>query len=103
VLVAWLYNSTSGNLLVALLWHTMNNLALALFPTIDLVPGADPRGFVVQAVLYVLTAAVVLIWGLRTLRHQGISSADRPLVPVQVHATGTAVCAARNAPGWSVD
>ena len=103
VLVTGLYNRTGRNLLVALLWHTMTNLALALFPTIDLVPGADPRGFVVQTVLYVLTAAVVLIWGLRTLRHQGISSADRPLVPVRVHATGTAVCAARNAPGWSVD
>jgi membrane protease YdiL (CAAX protease family) len=72
VLVTWLYNSTGRNLLVALLWHTMNNLALALFPTLDLVSDADPRGFIVQAVLYVLTAAaVVLIWGPRTLSHRG--------------------------------
>src|SRR5215470_3175396 len=37
VLVTWLYNSTGRNLLVALLWHAMNNLSLALFPTIELV------------------------------------------------------------------
>jgi Sodium/calcium exchanger protein len=82
VLVTWLYNSTGRNLLVALLWHTMSNLALALFPTVDLVSGADPRGFGVQAVLYLLTAAaVVRIWGPRTLSHRGGAAGARARLP----------------------
>jgi hypothetical protein len=80
--VTRLYNSTGGKLLVALLWHTMNNLSLALFPTIDVVPGADPRGFFLPAVLYVLAAAIVVAaWGPRMLSHHGGTPRTRDLAP----------------------
>jgi hypothetical protein len=82
VLVAWLYTSPARNLLAALLWQAMNTVAFALFPTIDLVPGADPRGFVLQATLYVLAAAIVVAtWCPRTLTSRAESAGPPDLMP----------------------
>jgi membrane protease YdiL (CAAX protease family) len=57
VLFTWLYNNTGGNLLVALLFHTMINLSIALFPPIE------QNAFLYLTVLYVVVALLVtLIW-----------------------------------------
>ena len=66
VLFTWLYNNTGGNLLVALLFHTMINLSIALFPPIE------PQTFLYLTALYVVAALLVtLIWGPQGLsRHR---------------------------------
>lgn len=68
VLMTWLYNNTDGNLLIALLFHTMINLSIALFPPVDLAQGGDVQTFIYLMALYVLAALlVVLRWGPQTL------------------------------------
>jgi membrane protease YdiL (CAAX protease family) len=57
VLFTWLYNNTGGNLLVALLFHAMINLSIALFPPIE------QQTFLYLMALYVVAALLVtLIW-----------------------------------------
>ena len=57
VLFTWLYNNTGGNLLVALLFHTMINFSIALFPP------TEQQTFLYLAALYVVAALLVtLIW-----------------------------------------
>lgn len=64
VLMTWLYNNTGRDLLVALLFHTMINLSIALFPPLELVRGGDQRGFFFFTGVYVIAAALmVLVWG----------------------------------------
>lgn len=65
VLFTWLYNNTGGNLLVALLFHTMINLSIALFPPIE------QQTFLYLTALYVVAALLVtLIWRPQSLsRH----------------------------------
>jgi len=53
VLITWIYNSTGGNLLAVMLFHTMANLAIALFPLVE----AD---YYYLAILTVIAAAVVV-------------------------------------------
>lgn len=68
ILFTWIYNNTNNNLLTALLFHTMFNLSIQLFPPMEL-NGGDARGFYILTALYVLVAAVVvLVWGAHTLR-----------------------------------
>lgn len=68
ILMSWVYNNTGGKLLTALLFHTMFNLSIALFPPMNQ-QGGDTRGFILLALVYMCTAAaVVLIWGAHSLR-----------------------------------
>jgi uncharacterized protein len=76
VLITWLYNNTGRNLLVALLFHTMVNLSIALFPPVNLVQGGYTRAFIWLALLYVIAALlVVLYWGAQTLTRRGDATA----------------------------
>jgi membrane protease YdiL (CAAX protease family) len=63
MLFTWMYNNTNGNLLAALLFHTMLNLANAIFPPLDLRPGGDQTAFLYATVLYVLFAGIVAASG----------------------------------------
>jgi uncharacterized protein len=58
VLFTWMHIHTGGNLLAALLFHTMLNLANAIFPPLNLSPGGDPSPFIYVTVLYLILAAV---------------------------------------------
>ncbi len=74
VLMTWVYNNTGGNLLAALLFHTMANLSNALFPTFELTSGGSQQAYYFLAALTVITASlVVAVWGPQQLRRQGTS------------------------------
>ena len=61
ILITWLYNNTSGNLLVAMLFHAMSNLSIQVFPVVS---GVDQSAFIYLAILHMIAAAfVVLVWG----------------------------------------
>jgi membrane protease YdiL (CAAX protease family) len=78
VLFTWMYNHTNGNLLAALLFHTMLNLANAIFPPFAQRPGADQTAFVYVTVIYVLIAAGVTAYaGAQRL----VKPAQRVLTP----------------------
>jgi membrane protease YdiL (CAAX protease family) len=71
ILMTWIYNNTGGNLLAALLFHTMANLANALFPTFELAPAGNQQAYYYLAILTVIAAAlVVMIWGPQHLKRQ---------------------------------
>jgi uncharacterized protein len=78
VLMTWVYNNTGGNLLAALLFHTMANMANTLFPTFELTPGASQIGYYYLAILTVIAAAVVVVfWGRqRLMREDSTQVAD---------------------------
>ena len=63
------HNNTNGNILVALLFHTMGNLSYgALFPIVEMKHGGDQRGFIYFIILYaIISMIVVLIWGYKKL------------------------------------
>ena len=64
VLYAWMYNSTNGSLLIAMLAHTGHNLAASFIPT----PPNSAR-LLINAIAYFLVATlVVLVTDWRTLR-----------------------------------
>lgn len=68
VLFTWMYNHTNGNLLAALLFHTMLNLANAIFPPLDLRPGGDQTAFICLTVMYATAAGIVTaIYGAKRL------------------------------------
>jgi len=71
ILMTWVYNNTDGNLLAALLFHTMANLANALFPTFELRPGGNQQAYYYLAALTVIVALfVVWKWGSQHLSRQ---------------------------------
>ena len=61
VLMTCLYNNTGGSLFGALVFHTMINLSIALFPPVELTSGGSAQGYLVLTALYVLTAAIVAV------------------------------------------
>ena len=89
VLITWVYNSTNRNLLVALLFHAMINLSIAVFPPIDPAVGANPRALIYLAALYVVAAtAVVAIWGPATLSGSLMRSSDQTPQPKRDRSEG---------------
>jgi len=68
ILFTLFHNNTNGNILVALLFHTMGNLSYALFPIVEMKHGGDQRGFIYFIILYaIISMIVVLIWGYKKL------------------------------------
>jgi membrane protease YdiL (CAAX protease family) len=57
VIYAWMYNSTDGSLLIAMLAHLGHNLAASLIPA----AGDGGRQHLVNALAYLLTAVVVVV------------------------------------------
>lgn len=79
IIYAWMYNSTDGSLLIAMLAHLGHNLAASLIPT----PADGGRQHLTIALGYLIVAIiVVLMTKPRTLRR-----AESPLTP---SATGRA-------------
>jgi len=68
ILFTLFHNNTNGNILAALLFHTMGNLSYALFPIVEMKHNGDQRGFMIFAVLYAaISVIVVWIWGYERL------------------------------------
>jgi uncharacterized protein len=68
VLLTWLYNNTYSNLLVAMLFHTMVNLALALFPLIETKRGSSQTAFIYLTLFTAVVAGFVTMrWGANRL------------------------------------
>ena len=64
ILIVWIYNNTGRSVFGAILFHAMLNLStLVLFP----VYGSYYDPFVADALLAVVAAVVVFVWGPRTL------------------------------------
>jgi membrane protease YdiL (CAAX protease family) len=59
VLFTWLYNNTRGSILAALLFHTMFNLSLYLFPTL----GSDRATLYLFGLLFIGVIVILIVWG----------------------------------------
>jgi membrane protease YdiL (CAAX protease family) len=62
VLFTWVYNHTGGTLALALLFHTMFDLANALFVYVEPGSGANTTIFIYLTALYAVTAALVAVF-----------------------------------------
>lgn len=67
VLMTWVYNSTNGSLLPALLMHTSWNWAQGMFPILD----SDPASLAMVGFLAAVTLVVVVYSGPKQLGHAG--------------------------------
>ena len=63
ILFTWIYNNTGGSILAVMLFHTMNNLSFFMFPTLETALG----GLYLLILNIVFTAAIIVIWGPKTL------------------------------------
>jgi hypothetical protein len=57
IVYAWMYNSTNGSLLIAMLAHLGHNLAASLIPT----PADGGRQHLIIALTYLVVAIVVVL------------------------------------------
>jgi len=64
----WVYNNTDGNLLAALLLHTVFNMTVVIFPPPDPVGGIDQSMYYTTALFVVIAALLVALYGPRQLR-----------------------------------
>jgi len=64
VLYTWLYNNTSGSLLVAIVFHTLGNASAALLPEFFATNLGRWTNF---ALLLVAVGVIVAVWGSKTL------------------------------------
>lgn len=60
VLMTWVYNHTSGSLLIAVLFHTVSNLADWIIPVMPIGAGADARAFAILTVINVIVVGVIV-------------------------------------------
>ncbi|MFC6723882.1 CPBP family intramembrane glutamic endopeptidase [Halobium palmae] len=68
VLTTWVYNSTNGSLLPALLMHTSWNWAQGMFPVLD----SDPASLAMVGFLLAVTLVVVVYSGPKRLGRTGV-------------------------------
>jgi membrane protease YdiL (CAAX protease family) len=73
VIYAWMYNSTNGSLLIAMLAHVGHNLAAGLIPTPD---DGGWRHLTIAVAYLVVAITVVLKTDRRTLRRQAPARTD---------------------------
>jgi membrane protease YdiL (CAAX protease family) len=73
VIIVWLFENTGKSLLVAVLFHTMINVSLALFP----ISGSYYDPFVMFAILLVAVGLAVFMWGPLTLAHYRYGGEDK--------------------------
>ncbi|MEM4560917.1 MAG: CPBP family intramembrane glutamic endopeptidase [Candidatus Caldarchaeum sp.] len=66
ILFTWVYNNTNNSILAVMLFHTMNNISLAVIPTLQATLG----GLYLLVINVVLVFGVVLVYGPRTLRKE---------------------------------
>jgi hypothetical protein len=71
VIVVWLYNNTAKSVFAAALFHTTINVTWQLFP----IQGSffDPR--ITGAIAAFVAAAVIVVWGPRTLARRAEGAA----------------------------
>jgi len=69
VIIVWLYNNTGKSVFAAALFHTTINVSWQLFP----IQGSffDPR--ITCAITALVAAAVVIVWGPRTLARRAVT------------------------------
>lgn len=72
VLLTWLYNNTSGSLLLATLFHASGNTSAVLLPLANTATGANLNATVIASLLSALTALSIVIDG--RLRESRIES-----------------------------
>ncbi|MEJ5293002.1 MAG: CPBP family intramembrane glutamic endopeptidase [Candidatus Methanosuratincola sp.] len=66
-LFTWIYNNTGGSVLAVMIYHTMNNLAYLIFPTLE-----TETGGLYLLILNVLAVAVVLkLYGTKRMVRKG--------------------------------
>lgn len=71
VLMTWLHNNNGGNILVALLFHTMGNLSASIFPFFTLEKGADQTPLLFATILFSIVALIIIIFaGPQKLSHK---------------------------------
>jgi membrane protease YdiL (CAAX protease family) len=63
ILTVWLYNNTGRSLFAAIVFHAMNNLSVAMFPTY----GSHWNPAVAGAITAIVAVIVTFLWGSRTL------------------------------------
>ncbi|MBN1222601.1 MAG: CPBP family intramembrane metalloprotease [Candidatus Aminicenantes bacterium] len=61
VLMTWFHNNNKGNILVALLFHTMGNLSGSIFPYFNAVKGADQTPLLLTTAMYSIVAIIVVL------------------------------------------
>ena len=61
VLMTWFHNNNKGNIMVALLFHTLGNLSPSIFPFFILEKGADQMPLLFATALYAFVALLVVI------------------------------------------
>ena len=76
VLVVWIFNNTGKSVFAAILFHAMDNTALASLPDVN---ALAPWGTVTLCGLTLVAAAVVtLLWGPQTLARYRFGNAASP-------------------------
>jgi uncharacterized protein len=63
ILTVWVYNNTGRSLFATIVFHAMNNLSLAMFPTY----GSHWNPAVAGAITAIAAVIVTFLWGSRTL------------------------------------
>ena len=75
ILIVWLYNNTGKSVFAAILFHTMINVSVFIYPNYG--SGYDP--FITFIILAIAAAIVTFLWGSETLaryRYTSLSATD---------------------------
>ncbi|MFE1743744.1 hypothetical protein [Coleofasciculus sp. H7-2] len=75
ILIVWLYNNTGKSVFAAILFHTMMNVSVFIYPNYG--SGYDP--FITFIILAIAAAIVTFLWGSETLaryRYTSLSATD---------------------------
>ncbi|MGF3498285.1 MAG: CPBP family intramembrane glutamic endopeptidase [Candidatus Methanosuratincola sp.] len=83
-LFTWIYNNTGGSVLAVMIYHTMNNLAYLIFPTLETETGGR-----YLLILNVLAVAIVLgLYGTKRMVRKGGAEIRHESVSAQGERAG---------------